>query len=317
MHGEDYESKDEGKEEGKKQLERGGGRAHVAHFSGATHENARNWMRAVELALQYNGVQQPERRVTFVGINLRGSALRWFHLREYQHDNWSKFREAFLLFFVRERKMGFIEWLHTVKQGPQQSVTDFALELRELIEQSEPKMSSKMRIEIFVAGLPSDIQEPVLLANVEDLQEAVRVARRYEAVRNSVRAMKRRGGARMMNLLEEGETGRKEKRDNTDVTDLIKTLTEQVGRLSEEVRRLKTSGGDRSNVTCYNCGQRGHISTRCPEARKQVGECAWCQKKGHTEATCRAKKVECFICHKTGHYANRCPSKDKDRQEKG
>ena len=113
-------------------------------------------------------------------------------------------------FFVKERKMGFIEWLHTVKQGPQQTVQDFALELRELIEQTEPQMSQKIRIEIFVAGLPARIQQEVLMTDVQYLPEAVAIAEKAEQVWKSVNSMKRRGGVRLNALMDDKLEGKKQ-----------------------------------------------------------------------------------------------------------
>ncbi|KAG6613805.1 uncharacterized protein IUM83_19587 [Phytophthora cinnamomi] len=45
----------------------------------------------------------------------------------------------------------------------------------------------------------------------------------------------------------------------------------------------QNDGGQRGNTACFQCGQLGHWSTRCPNGSK------------------------CFACHKSGHYARTCP----------
>ena len=72
-----------------------------------------------------------------------------------------------------------------------------------------------------------------------------------------------------------------------------------------------------SEVKCYNCEGRGHISRDCPKERKETRECYKCGTTGHLARDCRnggvsrgkaedTRTVKCQYCGKTGHTAQKC-----------
>ncbi|XP_039683835.1 uncharacterized protein [Medicago truncatula] len=58
-----------------------------------------------------------------------------------------------------------------------------------------------------------------------------------------------------------------------------------------------------AEITYFNCGEKGHKSTVCPE---EVKKCFWCDKKSHTLADCKDGDIVCFNCKEEGHIGSQC-----------
>lgn len=58
------------------------------------------------------------------------------------------------------------------------------------------------------------------------------------------------------------------------------------------------------SVTCFNCGETGHTSRRCPSLLDKGGG------KGRAKRNCddRGGGVSCYRCNETGHFARDCPN---------
>lgn len=115
--------------------------------------------------------------------------------------------------------------------------------------------------------------------------------------------------------------------DSTSASD--RTIDNLKARLVQEESKLKTTDSDGGNVAfkvmnqnkgrprdvrCYNCKERGHIQTNCPNKKF----CQICKKSNHYEKDCFLKnkglsKKQCTICKKSNHVEKDCFFRDKDK----
>ena len=68
-------------------------------------------------------------------------------------------------------------------------------------------------------------------------------------------------------------------------------------------------------VRCYHCGQEGHMSRACPEAKSPTA-CFHCGQEGHLSRACpsaRGGGLQCFNCGKPGHLSRDCTEARKVR----
>uniref|UniRef100_A0A1J3EM29 DNA-binding protein HEXBP n=1 Tax=Noccaea caerulescens TaxID=107243 RepID=A0A1J3EM29_NOCCA len=63
-------------------------------------------------------------------------------------------------------------------------------------------------------------------------------------------------------------------------------------------------------VSCYSCGEQGHITVNCPTPTKRRKPCFICGSLEHGAKQC-SKGHDCYICKKSGHRARDCPDKYK------
>ncbi|EOA24155.1 hypothetical protein CARUB_v10017389mg [Capsella rubella] len=67
-------------------------------------------------------------------------------------------------------------------------------------------------------------------------------------------------------------------------------------------------------VSCYSCGEKGHITINCPSPIKRRKPCFICGSLEHGAKQC-LKGHDCYICKKAGHRAKDCPNKYKSRSK--
>ncbi|KAL1206592.1 Cold shock domain-containing protein 3 [Cardamine amara subsp. amara] len=67
---------------------------------------------------------------------------------------------------------------------------------------------------------------------------------------------------------------------------------------------------DAGSVSCYSCGDQGHITVNCPTPTKRRKPCFICGSLEHGARQC-SKGHDCYICNEGGHRAKDCPENYK------
>ncbi|XP_021985056.1 cellular nucleic acid-binding protein homolog [Helianthus annuus] len=78
------------------------------------------------------------------------------------------------------------------------------------------------------------------------------------------------------------------------------------------------------DATCYGCGEKGHIKTRCQKKAtkgkgtldSQAKPCGICNKEGHKTLECQdIKDATCYGYNEIGYIKTNCPNKTKKPEE--
>lgn len=95
----------------------------------------------------------------------------------------------------------------------------------------------------------------------------------------------------------------------------------ECGETGHIARHCPGIGGRYKGFVCHSCGEDGHIARHCKDkrTRHQRTVCYACGKEGHIARNCGGHRPEslrivCFSCGKRGHKARRCQSSQSRRQ---
>jgi len=98
-----------------------------------------------------------------------------------------------------------------------------------------------------------------------------------------------------------------------------KTIENLISRLCQEEDKIKMGSKeetpvtfranmkenkDYNGITCFGCGQKGHIKSQCKKNTEKY--CSRCKKNNHTENQCFNKNKACIYCKKTNHKEENC-----------
>ena len=182
----------------------------------------------------------------------------------------------------------------TATAGGWGTLDDFADALIHLANRSYPSLEPKLRMELardrFVAGVRSEhVQEALLKSPPDTLDDARGTARRMEAAQ-AARKLMRSKRSDVLAVTTDARQGGGEP-ESTECVAALTThrrddgLVEAVRRNTAMLERLlaqMTSSGNqegasgpttnpprRRPLTCWQCGQRGHIRRNCPSGNEQ------------------------------------------------
>ena len=163
-----------------------------------------------------------------------------------------------------ERKSAYATEFYSRVRKPNEPIDDFGDALRRLWYLAFPGESSSdvHVIKAFTNGLNDfDMKKHISLSHPETLEAAIGVAIEYEAVVSSfgkplpgnVDSQKVQAVKQSLKFPPTTST------HSSEIEALTKTMKECFSDLSKEIRK-----GPHMEPTCYNCGELGHISPRCP-----------------------------------------------------
>ena len=180
------------------------------------------------------------------------------------------------------RKHRYLAELQTRAKQPGESWADFADDLKQLADKAYPDLDDKAREQLALTRYLTQLDHPqvafgVKQANPTDLDSAVSSTLELEAYAGHkpnvpVLGVDTGSDSEAGDMV--GAVGRRD-----ELTDLIKGLTLRLDKLElakDQGRGGGQSSGYRSNkgsrqrqITCFTCGQKGHIARNCQQASVQ------------------------------------------------
>eukprot|EP00731_Ephydatia_muelleri_P010468 Em0005g1054a len=170
-----------------------------------------------------------------------------------------------------------LEWqakMHVARQKAGESVLEFAGRLRVLADKGYPSWPPERRLEVarnqFIQGiLSSTIQLKLLTDSPETLDDAVKLAYRLQTAELAQEHLKaeatiddtRGGGSSCAIGRSDGQ---------------VHKLSQQIERLTEQLTKLRAErepgkrNWPKKKLTCWHCGETGHLRRDCPSRRQGV-----------------------------------------------
>ena len=204
------------------------------------------------------------------------------------------------------------------RQKDRETLDVYAEALAQQAVKAFPDLTEKARQEVvrdqFIKGLRDEhVQERLLQEAPETMENALKFARQLGAARAAQRSLKSlQPATTTVSSISEGADLQQAVRrsvqealkdyfpmppsiQNSDLTNQsvdadVRAVTSQhfnqTGASQTGNRYCGGRGGSNRPLTCWNCGEPGHIRARCPEPRRDRGNCTGCGGRGHTQQEC-------------------------------
>ena len=213
--------------------------------------------------LQHSYKVNPNQIVECLSEILKGRALGWYRLRRTEWQSWNDFVTDFRAFFLAAEDEDELEETITRRvQRPQETATDFILDLLPLMQQYG-KYTLEQQVNRAYRNLRPEYRRYIKRTEFTTLPELMKLA----AAQDKVTAEEK----------EAAGTGRKE-------------TAKPERRPERKVEATRSSGlaevqADYDRATCcWRCGQRGHRRPECKRASKLF--CSYCGTAGRTSRDC-------------------------------
>ena len=177
----------------------------------------------------------------------------------------------------RGRESQYYLELMSRDQGPEEDVTSYGHTLRRLASKafSDRPVDEMMLVNTFIRGLRSvEMKRHVYHEKCGNLYDAIHAAVTYEAFDRPLRESARKPrltiapvqGRGQVKQVQHGGSDRPDPDDGSGAVAMTDVMVRQLVKeaVASELKQNRPPRRDYSNIECYSCREKGHISRNCP-----------------------------------------------------
>ena len=214
----------------------GGLKIHIGSFKADGKEKGSAYMKRFEVVAHVSGWDDNRKLGELIG-HMEEKAAAWVgRLSGSALDSWGSLKAAFLRQFDRKLGPSAAQRLRSLRQKQKQSIDEYLNECYEVFDEAGLEVDSSLAKDYFLSGLRSDLQV---------------------AARAQVDNMELEELARFISVVDAG---------------IQSVRSYQSGQSGEGGASSSGKGGrDRREVSCFQCGEKGHIRPDCPQKAASGG----------------------------------------------
>lgn len=232
----------------------------IRPFDGKEEYPVKRWIADFEEIADVTGWNELQ-KLLFAKRSLKGLA-KLFIQAEKGIKTWSILKERLIKEFeIKINSAQIHKMLMSRKKKQEESVQEYVLAMREIA--SRGNTEPEVVIQYIIDGIQDETSNKIILYGAKDFSEFKEKAKLYESIL-SKKSMPSKNSSNV-------------KKDFS-------------GRYRKDTKREIKKETD---VTCFNCGGKGHKSRDCPD---------------------KSKGIKCFGCNGYGHVATRCPNRTSTRE---